>query len=156
MPRNPWTACKALAVVLLVAVATPAAADSPFIEAATVATRGAAGWTHFRIGDRDFLAVANFFTSAPGTQPRMETSSVLYEAWLAAGTGFAEAQQPPRLELNEVQKFPTVGAHGVCHFHTTEGHDYIAIPNYYGGDSAVYRWNGAKSKVSRQLRSNMR
>ena len=63
--------CKALALALL-------ATESPFAEAAVVQTRGAAGWAHFVIDGKDFLAVANFFTSGPGRQPSMETDSSIF------------------------------------------------------------------------------
>ena len=115
---------------------------SLLIKVATVATRGAAGWTHFHIAGRDYLAVANFFISGPGRQPSMATESAVYCVRGVNKSG--------GLDMHEVQRFPTVGAHGVEHFaHTTGGQlvgceageqHYLAVPNYYGGDSIVLRW----------------
>eukprot|EP01050_Picozoa_sp_SAG11_P013122 SAG11_NODE_1511_length_4769_cov_3.389722_6_plen_176_part_00 len=109
------------------------------VEAARVPTRGAAGWAHFELEGRDFLAVANFFTSAPRRRASMTTDSVLYAASLG-GDGIS-------LELEEVQRFQTAGAHGVEHF-VAEGRHYLAYPNYYGGDAVVYRWSKASASFS--------
>jgi hypothetical protein len=71
---------------------------------------------------------------------------VLYSARLAERAG---AQ--PGLHLTELQRFPTAGAHGVEHF-AHAGRDYLAIPNYYGGDAAVYRWDGVSRFDEVQVR----
>ena len=123
--------CKALALALL-------ATESPFAEAAVVQTRGAAGWAHFVIDGKDFLAVANFFTSGPGRQPSMETDSSIF---------LVRATEDRKLQLTEVQSFRTVGAHGVVHFECS-GHHYLSVPNYYGGDTLVLRWDRAASRFA--------
>eukprot|EP00931_Biecheleriopsis_adriatica_P116468 TRINITY_DN92108_c0_g1_i1.p1 TRINITY_DN92108_c0_g1~~TRINITY_DN92108_c0_g1_i1.p1 ORF type:complete len:460 (-),score=89.25 TRINITY_DN92108_c0_g1_i1:70-1413(-) len=133
-----------LAATVLASTAAAASSDATFVEAATIQTRGAAGWSHFVIDGRDFLVVANFFTSSPGRQPRMETESVLYSAHRAEGLS---------LKLEEVQRFRTVGAHGVDHF-KYDGRHYIAIPNYYGGDSVIYRWSGSKFQELQRIKSD--
>eukprot|EP00966_Prymnesium_polylepis_P102990 2385389-Prymnesium_polylepis.1 len=131
--RKHWTAHKPECQRLAAALRRP----PPLIEVASVATRGAAGWAHFRIAGRDYIAVANFFTSGPGRQPSMATESAVY---CVRGVN-----EHGRLDLHELQRFPTVGAHGVEHFaHGTGGQlvgceageqHYLAVPNYYGGDS---------------------
>ena len=65
---------------------------------------------------QDFLAVANFFTSSPTRQPRMETDSVVYRVGLEGSS----------LQLEEHQRLGTVGAHGVAHC-AQAGRDYLAI-----------------------------
>lgn len=110
------------------------------MEAATVPTRGAAGWEHFVIDGRDYLSVANFFTSSPKHQPRMQTESVVYSASADPRSG--------KLALTELQRFPTVGAHGVVHCESA-GHHYLAVPNYYGGDTVVLRWDGTVGKFTK-------
>ena len=90
----------------------------------------AAGWEHFSIDGRDYLAVANFFTSGPARQPSMVTESTVYEAVRGP---FGE------LTLREIQAFRTTGAHGVVHLRRAGSH-YLAVPNYYGGDTVVLRW----------------
>ena len=91
--------------------------------------------------------MANFFTSAPGRQPSMETESTVFAAQLDA-SGKA-------LQLREVQGFRTVGAHGVVHFERAQRH-YLAVPNYYGGDTLVLRWAPATGRFEelQRLRSD--
>ena len=69
-----WRMAKLLLLLLLpsaVGAAAPGAAGAAaprtrFIEAARISTRGNAGFEHFNLDGRDYVAVANFFTSAPG------------------------------------------------------------------------------------------
>lgn len=124
-----------LLVAALAAAAAPDAATTgaqPFEQILAVPTKGAAGWKHFRVADQDYLVVANFFTSRPEVQPSMKTDSVVYKATLD--------QRTRRLKLEEVQRFETVGAHGVDVF-DRGGRTYMAVPNYYGGDTVILRWD---------------
>ena len=119
-----------LFVLLFLAAAVAAPPQERALEvAALVPTRGAAGWSHFQINGLDYLAVANFFTSSPGRDARMETDSVLYLVQVA-----------DRLSLREVQRFPTIGAHGVHHF-VKDDHTYLVFPSYYGKRTDVFRWS---------------
>ena len=108
-----------------------AAPRTRFIEAARISTRGNAGFEHFNLDGRDYVAVANFFTSAPGRRADMSTTSVLYECTQSAAGG---------LELIEVQRFPTTGAHG-WEFFLADGEAFLCVPNYYGSDTVLYRWD---------------
>ena len=101
-----------------------------FEEAARIATRGCAGFEHFEIQGRHYIATANFFTSSAGRRPDMHTHSVLFEAQLNGAA---------HLQLTEVQKFSTIGAHGWEFFHF-EGDAFLVVPNYYGGSTVLYRW----------------
>lgn len=74
----------------------------------------------------------------------METDSALYTVRSASDVS---------LDLMEIQRFPTVGAHGVEHF-AHAGHNYLAIPNYYGGDTAIYRWKGSKFEELQRLKTD--
>eukprot|EP00929_Paragymnodinium_shiwhaense_P078031 TRINITY_DN40355_c0_g1_i1.p1 TRINITY_DN40355_c0_g1~~TRINITY_DN40355_c0_g1_i1.p1 ORF type:complete len:454 (-),score=65.65 TRINITY_DN40355_c0_g1_i1:171-1532(-) len=125
-------------------VSAVASEQRPFVEAASVPTRGAAGWAHFAMDDEHYLAVANFFTSSPGRQPRMETDSAVYKVRRKGGTS---------LQLEEVQRMKTVGAHGVEHFAHKDRH-YLAIPNYYGEDTAIYRWSGSKFEELQRIKTD--
>lgn len=129
--------CSLLTLALLSASSQAQAAEMPFFEAATVQTRGAAGWEHFVIDGVDFLAVANFFTSAPGRQPSMTTDSAVYTA----------TTDGVQLQLTEVQRFRTTGAHGVAHLESG-GQHYLAVPNYYGGDAVILRWDTAARRFT--------
>eukprot|EP00746_Dinoflagellata_sp_MGD_P036491 gnl/MRDRNA2_/MRDRNA2_18753_c0_seq1.p1 gnl/MRDRNA2_/MRDRNA2_18753_c0~~gnl/MRDRNA2_/MRDRNA2_18753_c0_seq1.p1 ORF type:complete len:419 (-),score=48.53 gnl/MRDRNA2_/MRDRNA2_18753_c0_seq1:97-1353(-) len=115
-----------------------------FVEAAKVPTRGAAGWTHFQIGGKDYLAVANFFTSGPGKNPSMKTRSAVFEV-----QNTCKNESRPyckyKLQLTQVQSFETKGAHGIAHFEHNDQH-YIAVPNYYGEDAIVLRFDQVKKK----------
>lgn len=144
--RQHWTrghraACNILAVTLLgssASVATAADPEPPLVEAASVETRGAAGWEHFAIDGKDYLAVANFFTSSPGRTPNMDTESMIYRAELAADG---------KLHLDELQGLHTTGAHGVVHLEH-EGSHFVAIPNYYGKDTVVFRWDSGEGRFA--------
>ena len=127
--------------------------DDVFVEAATLPTKGAAGYTAWSMGGKDYLAVANFFTSAgPGTKADIKTQSALYTMSLD-GDSSASA---PKLKLLPLQTFETAGAHGVEHFSSRvrnasgqlERQHYLAIPNYYGGDAAIYRWDKPSQRFS--------
>ena len=64
----------------------------------------------------------------------METDSVLYhveKVAVAGGRG---------LRLQEVQRFPTIGAHGVEHA-VRDGRTYLVFPSYYGKRTDVFRWS---------------
>ena len=141
--RQHWSShkseCKILALALLTSSSSVAAAA--FTEAATVQTRGAAGWDHFVIDGADYLAVANFFSSSPGRQPSMKTESTIYRA----------AADGMKLRLTEVQGFLTTGAHGVVHFEHDNRH-YLAVPNYYGGDAVVLRWEAGRFTELQRLK----
>lgn len=67
----------------------------------------------------------------------METESVIYRASVGA--------QDSSLVLEELQSFKTVGAHGVAYM-SRDSHHYLAVPNYYGGDSIVLRWDDKLQK----------
>jgi hypothetical protein len=129
--------CRLLTLALMSASTQAQAAEMLFFEAATVQTRGAAGWEHFVIDGVDFLAVANFFTSAPGRQPSMTTDSAVYTA----------TTDGVQLQLTEVQRFRTTGAHGVAHLESG-GRHYLAVPNYYGGDAVILRWDTAARRFT--------
>eukprot|EP00928_Gymnodinium_smaydae_P080735 TRINITY_DN64381_c0_g1_i1.p1 TRINITY_DN64381_c0_g1~~TRINITY_DN64381_c0_g1_i1.p1 ORF type:complete len:401 (-),score=58.87 TRINITY_DN64381_c0_g1_i1:1142-2344(-) len=131
-------------VFVMSSFAYVAALEELLVQATTVATRGAAGWASFQIGGKDFLAVANFFTSSRTQQPRMQTTSAIYEVRL---------DNKGVLQLQELQRFPTVGAHGVEHC-VHSGQDYLAIPNYYGSDTAVYRWDGSRFNELQRIKSD--
>jgi hypothetical protein len=64
----------------------------------------------------------------------METDSVVYRITVrpAAATN-------AELHLTEVQRLPTIGAHGF-EFFEGNSESFLAVPNYYGGDSVVYKW----------------
>ena len=110
--------CKVFALALL--MPSPLTTAAPFVEAANIPTRGAAGWAHFIIDGQDYVAVANFFTSSPCKQPRMETESTVYKA-VISNTG--------QLQLTELQRFKMIGAHGVVHCEHHRQH-YLSVPNY--------------------------
>ena len=129
VPSDMRTICLRLALLLLLGHAT---ARTRFTEVARLKTRGNAGFEHFNLDGRDYLAVANFFTSAPGRRADMSTTSVLYECTAGKGSD--------SLELFEVQRFPTIGAHGWEYFRA-DGEDFLVVPNYYGGDTVLYRWD---------------
>ena len=112
-----------------------AAAEKIFELSTSIPTRGAAGFEKFTIDGRDYIASANFFTSAPGRTPAMETDSVVY-ALTRGDTG--------KPLFTKIQSIPTVGAHGV-EFFNFQGEAYLAIPNYYGGDTVVLRWSRTPS-----------
>ena len=134
--------CKVLALAMLAAITPTTAVESLFSKAATAETRGAAGWEHFVIDGIDFLAVANFFTSGPGRQPSMTTDSVVYKATTADGG---------KLHLSQVEGFRTTGAHGVCHLEAT-GQHYLAVPNYYGHDTLILRYNRSAGRFAEMQR----
>ena len=128
--RSSWKSHKSVCVVLAASLSLGSA--QPFEKALDVPTKGAAGWTHFVVDGRDYLAVANFFTSRPGARPSMTTESVVYEA-------FSDA--PGKLRLEKLQAFATTGAHGV-EFVATADDRWLVVPNYYGGDTVVLKWAG--------------
>ena len=72
----------------------------------------------------------------------METDSVVYRVGLEGSS----------LQLEEHQRLGTVGAHGVAHC-AQAGRDYLAIPNYYGPDTAVYRWTGSRFEELQRIKS---
>ena len=102
-----------------------------------IKTRGAAGFEHFQIDGKDYVASANFFTSSPGRNPSMKTTSVVYRV--------RKSKNSNKLRFKRINSLQTVGAHGV-EFFTRNNESYIAIPNYYGGDSVVYRWSRSSLK----------
>lgn len=136
--KNHKKECALMALSLL--TLAEAARAPPFVEALKVPTRGAAGWTHFVIDGQDYVCVANFFSSRPGKRPSMETDSTVYAADVVAGS----------LKLTFLQGFKTTGAHGVVHLSRRGGH-YLVVPNYYGGDAVVLRWDGKKFRVMQHL-----
>ena len=99
--RSSWKAHKNVCVVLAASLSLGSA--QPFEKALDVPTKGAAGWTHFVVDGRDYLAVANFFTSRPGARPSMTTESVVYEAFSdAPGKLRLEAASCGRDEFREI------------------------------------------------------
>ena len=92
-------------------------------------TRGAAGWDHLVMDGQDYLCCANFFTSNPRRQASMTTDSTIFKV---------SQNGDLSLQLTEVQGFKTTGAHGVSDVEAG-GYHYLAVPNYYGGDTVVMR-----------------
>ena len=94
----------------------------------TLQTRGAFGLEYFSIGDKHFLAVANFYD---GTY---QLDSAVYQ-W--NGKRFVA-----------FQRIPTKGA-GQFTFFKINGEHYLAVANYYDGStrsikSVIYKWSSGK------------
>jgi len=113
-----------------------AANPAPFENIQQLPSNGAAGWEYFQINEKHYLASANFFTSSPGRQASVKTRSTVFQI---------EHLSNDRLHLKKVQDIATSGAHGVEYFQYRE-ESYIAIPNYYGKDSIILRWNSKKEQ----------
>jgi hypothetical protein len=88
-----------------------------------IKTNAAAGWKHFNIMGKDFLAVANFWDGVP--EHRMKALSVLYSVSLVESK-----DGPLKLKLKRIQDFETVGAHG-WEFAESGNRSYLVVPNYY-------------------------
>ena len=71
--RSSWKSHKSVCVVLAASLSLGSA--QPFEKALDVPTKGAAGWTHFVVDGRDYLAVANFLTSRPRPRPSAPTET---------------------------------------------------------------------------------
>ena len=127
---------------------------------ATIPTHGAAGWEYFSVPNLNddshthYLAVSNFMTNSPASADGstinsgivMEAESVVYEIIIQRGTsGETKKTEQIQLHYKEVQRFATIGAHGVHHLSipSLEGQRdtlFLAIPNFYGTDTVIYQY----------------
>ncbi len=110
--------------------------NGSFAEYRRIPSAGGEDAEFFRIGNRDFLAIANLRSG--GGPYDFSTSSAVYE-WSGSG-------------LNEFQSFPTFAAKQWHHFCISDRHflalaQGVAMPGIVAtnsADSRIYEWDGAR------------